>query len=238
MNGEVFGKISSFQTLGTLDGPGVRFVVFMQGCPLRCACCHNPETWDVNGGKSFSASEIFAKITRYKEYFSQNGGVTLSGGEPLVQPEFCTEIFKKCRQDGIHTCLDTSGFALNEKIKTALEYTDYCMLDVKYTSDEDYKKYVGCEYSSPLAFLDYLDEKGIATRLRQVIIKGLNDSEENILRLKSIADSHKCVKEIELLPFRKLCASKYDKLNITFPLADFCETGAEDIENLNKMLKN
>lgn len=238
MNAEISGKVNSFQSLGTLDGPGVRFVVFMQGCPLRCVCCHNPETWDLNGGKSFSPSEVFEKITRYKEYFSQNGGVTLSGGEPLVQPEFCTEIFKKCKENGIHTCLDTSGFALNNEIKNTLEYTDYCMLDIKYTSAADYKKYVGCEYSSPLAFLNYLNEKNIATRLRQVIIKSLNDNGENIKRLKNLADGHKCVKEIELLPFRKLCASKYEKLNLSFPLADFCETGADDIENLNKLLKN
>ena len=206
MNGEVFGKISSFQTLGTLDGPGVRFVIFMQGCPLRCACCHNPDTWDLNGRKSFSASEIFAKITRYKEYFSQNGGVTISGGEPLVQPEFCTEIFKKCKENGIHTCLDTSGCVPSADF--VLDYTDYCLLDIKYTTDEQYKKYVGCSLAQPTYFLKQLNDRNIPTRIRQVIIKGLNDTPESIKRLKELVSPFKCVREIELLPFRKLCVSK------------------------------
>lgn len=238
MKNEIFGRISSFQSMGTLDGPGVRFVVFMQGCALRCACCHNPETLSADGGKLMSANEIFKKIVRYKDYFSQDGGVTLSGGEPLMQPHFAAEILRLCKEDGINTCLDTSGFALTDEIKKTLEYVDYCMLDIKYTSEEKYRKYTGCSYSSPLAFLDYLDKKCIPTRIRQVIIKGLNDDAENIRLLSEISKNHKCVKEIELLPFRKLCESKYEAQNIKFALSEFPETSAEDIQKLNKLLKN
>lgn len=237
MEKNIIGKVNSFQSFGTLDGPGVRFVVFMQGCPLRCGCCHNPETWDLNGGKEISAEEVLKKILQYKEYFSSGGGVTLSGGEPLMQALFAAELFKLCQKEGINTCLDTSGCILNSDVKDILEYTDYCLLDIKYTDDEKYRNYVGCTLSSPLTFLDYLNKRNIPTRLRQVIIKGLNDDGENIKNIAEIAKTHSCVKEIEFLPFKKLCIEKYKKLNLDFRLANYPETSNEDIEKLNKLLK-
>ncbi len=230
------GKISSFQTLGTLDGPGVRFVAFLQGCPLRCACCHNPETWDISGGTEYSAEEIVAKIERYREYFGNDGGVTLSGGEPLLQAEFATEIFRLCKTKGINTCLDTSGCTLNDGVKELLKYTDYCMLDIKYTSDELYKKYVGCGIETPLEFLNYLGEKGITTCIRQVIIKGLNDNEQNIKALSGIIQKHTNIDKTELLAFRNLCISKYEKLNLNFPLKNTPETSKAEIDDLSKYL--
>ena len=143
MSKSVFGKINSIQTLGTLDGPRVRFVVFMQGCFLRCGCCHNPDTWDINAGQEYSAFDLAEKAEHYKDYFGKNGGVTLSGGEPLMQSEFAAEFFKECKKKNIHTCLDTSGAVLNDEVKELLKFTDLVLLDIKYTTDEDYKKYVG-----------------------------------------------------------------------------------------------
>ena len=132
------GKIHSIQSLGTVDGPGVRFVVFLQGCPLRCSCCHNPDTWETAGGVETSPLEIVNKAERFKEYFGKTGGITLSGGEPIIQADFCREIFALCKDRGIGTCLDTSGCVLNEGVKKLLDLTDRVLLDVKYTNGEDY----------------------------------------------------------------------------------------------------
>ena len=230
---EIKGNISSFQSMGTLDGPGVRFVAFTQGCPLRCACCHNPETWSVNGGTVYTADEVVNRALKYKEYFGKTGGITLSGGEPLLQPEFTAEIFKLCRENGISTCLDTSG--CEPLADFVLDYTDYCLLDIKYTTDEQYKKYVGCRLSIPLDFLKRLNDRNIPTRIRQVIIKGLNDTPESIKRLNELVSPYKCVREIELLPFRKLCVSKYEKLGLDFPLKETPETTQEEINALQKL---
>ena len=171
------GIIHSIQSLGTVDGPGVRFVVFMQGCNLRCGCCHNPDTWEMSDGKVTIADELIAKAVRYKEYFGDDGGITVSGGEPLLQADFVRELFSLCKHEGIHTCLDTSGSILNADVKALLDVTDRVLLDVKYTDDSLYQQHVGCSLSVVLDFLSYLDEKKIPTTLRQVIIPTLNDSE-------------------------------------------------------------
>ena len=230
------GRISSFQTLGTLDGPGVRFVAFLQGCPLRCACCHNPETWDINGGKEYTAKEVAEKAERYKEYFGRDGGITISGGEPLLQAEFAAEILKLCKERGINTCLDTSGSILNEKTEKLLDYTDYCLLDIKYTTDSQYRQYVGCGINKPLDFLERLNAKKIPTRIRQVIIDNLNDDTDNIRRLAEIVRKYPCIEKNELLAFRKLCASKYQKLGIDFPLAGTPETPQYKIKLLEERM--
>ncbi|MBE6706861.1 MAG: pyruvate formate lyase-activating protein [Ruminococcaceae bacterium] len=224
MSKAVTGRIHSFQSLGTVDGPGVRFVVFMQGCPLRCACCHNPDTWDMEGGTEYTPDEVFSKILRYSEYFGKDGGVTVSGGEPLLQSEFVTALFKLCREAGIDTCLDTAGVHLGEKEKALLSVTDRVLLDIKYVTDEMYKKYVGCSIEKPLEFLAYLNEQNIDTTIRQVNIPTLNDSENDILLLKDMAKKYSCVKKIELLPFRKICQTKYDNMGIPFPLAHLPES--------------
>ena len=224
MTKNVTGRIHSFQSLGTVDGPGVRFVVFMQGCPLRCACCHNPDTWDMEGGTEYTPDEVFSKICRYREYFGKDGGVTVSGGEPLMQSRFVTELFRLCREAGIDTCLDTAGVCIGEPQKELLAVTDRVLLDLKYANDEMYKKYVGCSIEKPLEFLAYLNGQNIDTTIRQVNIPTLNDSEEDISALKDIAKSYSCVSKIELLPFRKICQTKYDSMNILFPLSHLPES--------------
>lgn len=229
----VYGRISSVQTMGTLDGPGVRFVAFLQGCPLRCACCHNPETWDALGGSEISAAKLVGRAARYREYFGERGGITLSGGEPLMQPEFCAEVLRLCRAEGIGTCLDTSGCLSGAGV---LEHVDYCLLDIKYTDAEKYRERMGCEYGTVLEFLDELNRRGVTTRLRQVIIPGLNDDEENARRLGELRRTHRCVDEVELLPFRRLCIEKYERMGIKFPLAETPEPSRADLARLQAIV--
>ena len=228
------GRINSIQTLGTVDGPGVRFVLFMQGCPLRCAYCHNPDTWDLSGGYEVTAEEIFEKVKRYREYFGKDGGVTVSGGEPTMQADFVRELFELCKKEGIHTALDTSGCLWNERVEKLLEVTDLCLLDYKMCNPADYEKYTRCKKASVDFFLSELQKRNIDTWLRQVIVKGINDSTESVKALYTVADSHSCVKKVELLKFRKLCAPKYENLGIEFPFRNIPETTAADIDALKK----
>ncbi len=230
------GYISSIQTMGTLDGPGVRFVAFLQGCPLRCGYCHNPETQEFSGGKEYTADEIFQKAKRYKEYFGKDGGITLSGGEPLSQVEFTTEVFAKCRKDGINTCLDTSGCVLNSAVEKLIDETDYIMLDIKFTNEEDYQKYVGCSLDLPLNFLQMLEDKTKRVRLRQVIVPTLNDSDENLLKLSKIANKFRCVETVELLPFKKICKTKYDALGKEFSFDVFEAATNQKVNELQQKL--
>ena len=231
------GHVHSIQSLGTLDGPGVRFVVFTQGCNLRCGCCHNPDTWACTGGTSYTPEQILSRVLRFREYFSNGGGITVSGGEPLLQAEFVQALFRLCHEEGIHTCLDTSGSILNDSVKDLLAVTDRVLLDVKYTTDADYQAYVGCSMDAPLAFLEYLCEQRIPTTLRQVIIPTLNDTEEGVQALKAIADAHANVDQIELLPFRKICQVKYDKMEIPFRFAHLPEPSRETMEKLERLIR-
>ncbi|MBQ2847906.1 MAG: pyruvate formate lyase-activating protein [Clostridia bacterium] len=234
---EITGRIHSIQSLGALDGPGIRFVIFMQGCPLRCGCCHNPDTWDFNAGMEYTPSELVNKAVRYKEYFGKEGGITVSGGEPLMQAEFVKKLFDLCHKENINTCLDTSGCILNDNVKKLLEVTDRVLLDVKYTSDELYRNHVGCKMESVIDFLDYVNSKQIPVTLRQVIIPTLNDNEENIVKLKDISNNYPCIDKTELLAFRKICQVKYDKMGKEFPFADIPEPTQKKIEGLNNLLK-
>jgi pyruvate formate lyase activating enzyme len=232
-----YGFVNSIQTLGTLDGPGVRFVVFMQGCPLKCGYCHNPETQELSGGKEYTADQIVASILRYKEYFGKDGGITVSGGEPLLQADFVAEIFEKCHQNGINTCLDTSGCIINEAVEKLIDLTDYVMLDIKFTSDDDYRRYIGCPLSKPLEFLELLQRKNKAVRIRQVVVPGLNDSDKNILKLSEIVKKYSCIKSVELLPFKKICKSKYDALNREFLFEKYNSPTKAEIDILQEKLK-
>ncbi len=230
------GYIHSVQSLGTLDGPGVRFVVFMQGCNLRCSCCHNPDTWEMSGGTQYTPEQIVSKAIRYKEYFGADGGITVSGGEPLLQAEFVYELFKLCHANEINTCLDTSGNILTDTVKTLLSATDRVLLDIKYTTDELYLKHVGCDMVKVMDFLQYLDKEKIPTTLRQVIIPTVNDNEENILALKEIIKSYPCIDKAELLPFRKICQVKYDDMGLPFPFGHLPEANKNDTDKLQKSL--
>lgn len=231
------GQVHSIQSLGTLDGPGLRFVVFLQGCNLRCKCCHNPDTWDMQSEKQFTPQEIVEKALHYKEYFGDKGGVTLSGGEPLLQTEFCYEIFKLCHEKGINTCLDTSGSILNDNVKKLLSETDRVLLDIKYTENDLYMENVGCSLEKPMNFLYYLNEQQIPTTIRQVIIPTINDNENNVQKLNKIVENHSCIDKVELLPFKKICQTKYDNMKIKFPFEHIPTPTKEMMNKLNKLLK-
>ena len=232
----MIGKIHSIQTLGTLDGPGVRFVVFLQGCNLRCKCCHNPDTHSLEGGKSYTPEEIVKEALRYREYFGNEGGITLSGGEPLLQAEFAREVFSLCHKEGINTCLDTSGSIINDSVVALLDECDRVLLDYKYTTDELYRENVGCSIEVVKEFLELLQQKNVPTTLRQVIIPTINDCVDSVKALNEVAKGHPCVDKIELLPFRKICQVKYDNLGIEFPFSHVPEPTKEVMETLNKEL--
>ena len=231
------GNIHSLQSLGTVDGPGIRFVVFMQGCNLRCGCCHNPDTWELSGGTEYTPDQILQKVLRCKEYFGESGGITISGGEPLLQSEFCYELFSLCKKSGINTCLDTSGSVLNESVKKLLTVTDRVLLDIKYTNAADYLEHVGCGIEKPLEFLAYLQTQKISVTLRQVIIPTLTDNEKNVVFLNGLAKKYSVVDKIELLPFRKICQTKYDNMGIEFPFADVPQPEREVMNKLGKIVE-
>jgi pyruvate formate lyase activating enzyme len=226
------GRIHSFQSLGTVDGPGVRAVVFMQGCPLRCVCCHNPDTWDLHGGKQTTRDELLHRIRRCRAYFGKEGGVTVSGGEPLMQAAFVAELFQALKIDGIHTALDTAGCAWNADVEALLDATDLVLLDYKYTNDEDYHRYTGMKKQAVDRFLHELQARNKPTWLRHVYIPGLNDNDDSIRRLCELRKTFPCVQRIELLPFRRLCLEKYQSMGIDFPLANTPEPTPEHIAAL------
>lgn len=224
------GRIHSFQSLGTLDGPGLRSVIFMQGCPLRCVCCHNPDTWDLAGGELISSDELVERVLRYRSYFGEGGGVTVSGGEPLIQADFVADLFQKLKKYSIHTCLDTSGVLINGDVERLLSLTDLVMLDYKYVSPENYLKYTRCSLSQVRSFLSLLNERKINTWLRYVVIPNLNDSDSDIAALAHVKSEFSCITNVELLPFRKLCIEKYQALGIPFPLSDTPEADQDFID--------
>ena len=234
------GYINSIQSLGAVDGPGVRFVVFLQGCPLRCIYCHNPETWDISeAAQSFTPEQLLEKALRYKSYFGSKGGITLSGGEVLLQIEFATEMFRLCKEHGIHTALDTSGIGCEDKAKLSLllEYTDLVICDVKFTTEEAYKNYTGGSLQKVLKFLDLVEEKTIPVWIRQVIVPNLNDDEKSMEELNSLIAKYSNIEKVELLPFKKLCLSKYENMGLEFRLKDTDEADPEKVKLLNERFK-
>ncbi|WP_028828425.1 pyruvate formate-lyase-activating protein [Proteocatella sphenisci] len=235
-NGDTKGRVSSFQSLGAVDGPGIRFVVFLQGCPLRCVYCHNPETWSIQGGIEMTANELYSKIKKYKNYFGKNGGVTVSGGEALLQVEFVKEIFRICKENNIHTALDTSGMGCEdeESLRQLFSLTDLVICDVKFASEENYKNLTGGSLEKVLHFLELTKVCKIPVWLRQVIVPGINDDHLSIKKLNDIADRYENVEKVELLGFRKLCISKYDSMNMEFKLKDTPETSEDTILKLYK----
>lgn len=226
------GRIHSFQSLGTVDGPGVRSVVFLQGCPLRCPYCHNPDTWDKDGGTEMDAQTLFQKIQKYKAYFGTEGGVTVSGGEPLLQAEFVTELFSLCKGDGISTALDTSGIRLDCTVEKLLAVTDIILLDIKFSDTEKYENYIGLPLETVLRFLAYADKQKKRVIVRQVITPGVNDAETDFVQLQNIVGRFPCIEKVELLPFMKLCTEKYEALQIPFPFGKYPAADAKKVENL------
>lgn len=232
---QIVGNIASFETMGLVDGPGVRFVAFLQGCPLRCAYCHNPETWDPKVGKiQMTPEELVKKIKRYRVYFKDGGGVTISGGEPLLQAKFVTEVFKLCKQEGIHTCLDTSGYG--DDYDELLDYCDLIILDVKELNPDKYKNLVGKEIDKFSKFLKTCQEKNKKMWFRQVIVPGYNDTKESVLALKEFADNFSNIEKIELLPYHTMAIKKYKELGIPYRLSEVPAMDKKKCKDLEKYL--
>ncbi len=231
----MIGRIHSIQTMGAVDGPGLRGVIFMQGCPLRCKYCHNPDTWAFEGGQSVTAEEMCRKMLRYRSYY-KNGGITVSGGEPLMQSDFVAELFSLLRKEKLHTALDTSGTAPIENARKVLPHTDLVICDIKFATDEMYRANTGRSMQHVLDFLDEVDKAGTALWVRHVVVPGLTDSDEEVKAVYDIARRYKNLEKFELLPFKKLCVTKYQSLNIPFPLADVPECSPERIKELYAML--
>lgn len=219
---EIKGKIHSFESCGTVDGPGLRFVIFTQGCPLRCQYCHNPDSWDYNTNNLMSVNEVIAQYEGVKEFCT--GGITVTGGEPLVQIEFVTELFKKAQEKGIHTALDTSGILFNRNntkdIDELLKYTSLVLLDIKHIDDEEHKKLTMHSNKNILDFAKYLSEKNIPTWIRHVVVPGITFKEEYLVRLGEFLASLKNIKALDVLPYHNMAVSKYENLGIQYPLKE------------------
>ena len=233
-----YAKVHSTESFGTVDGPGIRFVLFLQGCHLQCKYCHNRDTWDINGGQYKSVDDIFEKIKRYKNYMMlSGGGVTVTGGEPLLQVKFLIELFKKLKEEGFHTCIDTSGMvAITDDIKKVLEYTDLVLLDIKHIDDEKCKELVGVSNKKELEFARYLSDNNIKMWIRQVLVPGYTDDRQDLLKLKNFLSTLKTVEKIQILPYHNMGKYKWEKLGLEYPLEGVREASQEDVDRAKKIL--
>ena len=215
------GRIHSTESFGTVDGPGIRYVVFLQGCPMRCLYCHNPDTWAAHGGKEVSAEEIIGEFMKNRAFYSK-GGITVTGGEPLMQAEFVAELFALAKEKGIHTAIDTSGVTFSEKnleaIDRVLDRTDLVMLDIKHINSEKHKKLTGVPNENILAFAKHLERRGIPLWVRHVVIEGYTDNESDLKELGRYIGGLRNLKALDVLPYHTLGKEKYKQLGISYPL--------------------
>jgi len=218
------GFVHSTESFGTVDGPGVRFVVFLQGCPMRCKYCHNPDTWKMNSGAIRSAQSLIAEYERNRSFY-KNGGITVTGGEALMQIDFLLELFRLAKQKGIHTCLDTSGVTYrpresdyNRKLDELMTVTDLVMLDIKHIDPEGHRDLTGHDNAHILAFARYLDEKQIPVWIRHVVVPGITDDPDLLTRLGSFIGGLSNVKALDVLPYHIMGITKYEKLGLNYPL--------------------
>lgn len=234
-------RIHSFESFGTVDGPGIRFVVFLQGCPFRCKYCHNPDTWEARGGTEKSAEEVAREALKYKRYFGREGGVTVSGGEPLLQIDFLIELFARLKAEGVNTCVDTSGATFSpagdlKKFEKLLSLTDLFLLDIKHIDREAHVALTGRGNEAPLAFAKYLSEKGKPVWIRHVLVPGVTDEDGALNRLRAFLDTLSNVQKIEVLPYHTMGKIKYEKLGIPYPLGETPPPSKERVENAKRIL--
>lgn len=231
------GNIHSFESFGTVDGPGIRFVVFMQGCPMRCRFCHNPDTWDpsARGQYDMSPEELLAEVKRYKS-FIRSGGVTVSGGEPLLQAPFVAEFFRLCHDAGIHTALDTSGAILNEDAMCVYAQSDLVLLDIKTIRDTDHLSYTGCPPRSNRATMDYLRDVGKAVWIRHVLVPGHTYDDAQLHELGAYLKNYPNVEKVELLAYHTMGRHKWDKLGIEYPLDSVPPLSSEQLAHARSIL--
>lgn len=239
----IMGNVHSLETFGLVDGPGVRFVVFLQGCRMRCQYCHNPETWVQKGGEEWTAKKLFDKIYRYKSYWKDNGGLTVSGGEPLLQIDFVTELFAIAKKHNVNTVLDTSGnpFTFNEsfltKFNELMKYTDLFMLDIKEIDEEKHKSLTGWTNDNILKLAEYLSDNGKAMWIRHVLVPELTDDEEGLISIRDFIRKLKTVERVEILPYHTLGEFKWKNLGIEYPLAGVRTPSEEEIKRAEDILE-
>ena len=232
------GFIHSFESFGTVDGPGIRYVIFMQGCALKCKFCHNRDTWEVGIGNSYSVDEVLKKVLRAKPFMEQtHGGVTVSGGEPLLQAKFLLEFFKKLKENNIHTALDTAGsIKINDNIKELLKFTDLVILDIKHIDNEKCINLTGLSNTNELEFAKYCSENNIKMWIRQVLVPGYTDNEADLKKTKKFIDTLKGVEKIEILPYHDLGKTKWENMGYEYPLKDVPIPSKDDVTKAEKCL--
>lgn len=232
------GRIHSFESFGTVDGPGIRFVIFMQGCPLKCKYCHNRDTWNFEGGEEYSVDDVISKIKKCTTYMKfSDGGVTVSGGEPLMQPDFLIELFKKLKEMNISTAIDTAGsIKITSKIEELLSLTDLVLLDIKHIDNEKCINLTGAPNTNTLNFAKYLTEKKIPLWIRQVLIPGYTDSKEDLEKLKEFLSTLTTLEKVEILPYHDLGAFKWKELDLEYPLKDVRIPDSSDIKRAKEIL--
>jgi pyruvate formate lyase activating enzyme len=234
---ETIGRIHSFETFGTVDGPGIRFIVFLKGCPLSCKYCHNRDAWSSEGAKLYTTEEVMTEIRKYRNFIdASNGGVTVSGGEALIQPEFVKELFVKCKQEGIHTALDTSGYVNVEDVKDVLKYTDLVLLDLKHADAKKHKALTGVENNKIKLFTQYLSDINKPVWIRYVLVPGYTDDKADLIAAYEYLKHFKNIEKIEVLPYHSMGKIKWDKLGVEYPLEGVPTPTSEQVERAKKIL--
>lgn len=229
------GYIHSFESFGTKDGPGIRFVLFMQGCPLRCLYCHNVDTWELKDKKfTMTPDDVLKEILKVKG-FIKSGGVTISGGEPLVQPEFVKELFVKCKEHNIHTALDTSGYIFSEKVKDVLEYTDLVLLDIKHINPKKYKELTSVNLENTLEFAKYLQKINKKVWVRYVLVPGYSDDENDLHQWAKFVSQFENVERVDILPFHQMGGYKWEEVGKEYKLKDVPTPTKEQIQKVEEI---
>ncbi len=237
----ITGYIHSTETFGTVDGPGIRFVVFMQGCPMRCLYCHNPDTWEVGIGTETTAEELLSSYRKNRSFY-KSGGITVTGGEPLLQIDFVTELFMKAKAENIHTCIDTSGITFNqnenylEKLELLLKYTDLVMLDIKHIDNEKHKYLTGHENKNILDFAKFLETKNIPVWVRHIIIEGITDNPDDLIHLGEFIGKLSNLNALDVLPYHTMGVHKYKELGIPYPLENVPSLPFQDAVKAKKYI--
>ncbi|MGL5346322.1 MAG: pyruvate formate-lyase-activating protein [Peptostreptococcaceae bacterium] len=232
------GRVHSIETFGTVDGPGIRYILFLQGCPLRCKYCHNRDTWDTKGGKEYTTDEIIADASKYKSYMKfSGGGITVSGGEATLQPEFITELFAKAKKAGIHTCLDTSGFVNIDTLDPILDNTDLVLLDLKHINEDKSKDLTGVGSKKSLEVAKHLDKRNIPVWIRHVLVPGVTDDKEHMEQLGEFVSTLNNIDRFEILPYHTMGVHKWESMGLDYELKDTPDATSEDVQKASDIIE-
>ena len=240
---QITGRIHSIESFGSADGPGVRYIVFLQGCRMRCRYCHNPDTWSLQSGEEQTPEEVLQKALRYKSYWGKNGGITVSGGEALLQIDFVTELFRLAKEKGVHTTIDTSGNPFTregeffEKFQELMKYTDLFLLDIKHIDPEAHKDLTGHTNENILDLAQYLSEQNKPVWIRHVLVPGITTDEAYLRKLQAFIETLNNVERVEVLPYHTLGVFKWKELGIPYSLEGVSSPSKEEVDQANAILE-